>query len=391
MPLAAERMQRFSAHFFAALNTRIAALQAAGMDVIRLDEGAPDLPPPAHILQALNRSASAASAHSYQPHRGTPALRQAWAGMYERLYGLTLDPETEVLPLLGSKEGIFHLPLAVLNPGEVALVPDPGYITYTRGALAAGGEPFYLPLLPERGSLPDLASVPANILERAKLLWLNYPNNPTAASASLEFFAAAVDFARRNGLLVCHDAAYTQITFDGRPAPSILQVSGAKEVAVEFNTLSKSHNMAGWRVGAAVGQPEALRLLYVLKTNADSGHFLPILEAAAAALTGDQSWLLERNEEYRRRRDIVVSALRSAGLPAAEPRASIYVWSPIPPGWTSSAFTSALLEKSGVSLTPGVVFGAGGEGYLRIALTAPAAMIDRAMQRMVVAIRGLSQ
>ena len=326
-------MQSAAPLFFATLGERIAALQQRGYDVIRLDIGSPDLPPAPHILEALAQAARQADAHGYQPHNGTAGLRRAWAEMYARLYQVQLDPQREVLPLLGSKEGIFHLPLAVIDPGDVVLVPNPGYVTYTQGARFAGGEPYDLPLLPERDFLPDLDSIPENILKRARLLWLNYPSNPTAATAPLEFFAEAVAFARQHDLLVCHDAAYSQVSFDGFQPPSLLQAPGAKEVAVEFNTLSKSHNMAGWRVGAAVGQPEVLRALYNLKTNADSGHFLPVLAAATAAMTGDQTWLQERNLVYQERRDRVMQALRELSWQAATPRASLYVWFHVPQGW----------------------------------------------------------
>ncbi len=378
----ASRMSHLAVHFFASLNTRLAALQAEGRDIIRLDEGSPDLPPAPHIIDALARSASRPDTHSYQPHRGTQALRRAWATMYQRLYGVDLDPEADILPLLGSKEGIFHLSLAYLDAGDIALVPDPGYISYTRGALVAGGEVYKLFLQAERGYLPDLAAIPEDILRRAKLLWLNYPNNPTAAVADRAFFVQVVALAQEYGFLVCHDAAYMQVAFDGERPPSLLEIPGAKDVAVEFNTLSKSHNMAGWRTGALLGNPQAVRALYTLKTNADSGHFLPILEASTAALTGDQDWLAERNEIYRQRRDVVVTALHRMGLAARMPRASLYVWSPIPAGWNCVDFAVGALEQASVSFTPGTVFGAGGEGHVRISITAPIQRIRQAMEQL---------
>ena len=378
----AQRLQALPAHFFASLGARIGAMQAQGLDVIRLDEGSPDLPPAPKIVDALMRSAKDPSHHSYQPHRGTAELRQAWAKLYQTAYGVELDPEGEVLPLLGSKEGIFHLAMATINPGDITLVPDPGYISYTRGTLFAGGQPVYFPLLPVRGYLPDFDSIPSDVASKAKILWLNYPNNPTAAVATLDMFSRAVDFAREYGLLLCHDAAYTQVTFDGFHAPSLLEVPGAKDVAVEFNTLSKSHNMAGWRVGAAVGNPQVLRNLYVLKTNQDSGHFLPVLEAATEAMCGDQTWLKGRNEVYLQRRDVALQGLRALGLDVEKPLGSIYVWSPVPAGWSSGDFASAALEKAQVSLTPGSFFGKGGEGYVRVSLTAPAERIAEAMKRL---------
>jgi LL-diaminopimelate aminotransferase len=383
------RMQYLPAHFFAALGAKISAMQAAGCDVIRLDEGSPDLPPSPAIVAALAGSASQPHTHAYQPQRGTPALRAAWAEMYGRLFGVELDPDSEIIPLLGSKEGIFNFLMAVVDPGDLVLVPDPGYITYTRGTCVAGGEPHPFPLLPERGFLPDLTAIPEEVARRAKVLWLNYPNNPTAAVAPLSFFAEAVDFARRFDLLVCHDAAYTQITFDGRPAPSILQVPGAKDVAVEFNTLSKSHNMAGWRLGAALGNPGALRSLYTYKTNVDSGHFLPVLNAAIEAMTGDQGWLVERDQVYCRRRDLVIAALHANNLPAPVPQGSLYIWSPVLAGWTSQEFAAAVLETAQVSLTPGSVFGRQGEGYVRISITAPLDRLEQAMARLANALPDL--
>jgi LL-diaminopimelate aminotransferase len=378
----AQRMENYKVHFFAQVAAKISRMQAEGWDVIRLDEGSPDLPPASPIIDALARSASLPTSHSYQSHRGTKELRQAWAGMYNRLYGIHLHPDHEILPLIGSKEGVFHFPLTVINPGDVVLIPDPGYITYTRGTIHAGGIPFYLPLRHENGYLPDLQAIPGDILKKAKLLWLNYPNNPTAAVASLDFFRNVIDFARENQILVCHDAAYSQVTYDHFPAPSILQVEGSREVAVEFNTLSKSHNMAGWRVGALVGNSNALNQFFTIKTNIDSGHFLPILHAAAFAMNDDQEWIKGRNDVYRRRRDRLIQVLHKNGLMAGIPSGSLYIWSPVYPGWKSEEFTNDLLEKARVSFTPGTVFGACGEGYMRISLTAPDDQIDEACKRL---------
>jgi LL-diaminopimelate aminotransferase len=381
MKTSAYRLDRLSPQFFAGLNEKIAATRLSGGDIIRLDIGSPDMPPAAHIIEALNQASQKNDLHGYQPHNATRALRQAWAEMYWRTYGVSLDPDQEIIPLLGSKEGIFHLTMALIDPGDIVLIPDPGYLTYTQGTLLAGGEPYYLPLLAENQYLPRLESIPELVAQRASLLWLNYPNNPTAATATEEFFAAAVRFARQYDILICHDAAYNQVTFDAYRAPSLLQVPGAKEVAIEFNTLSKSHNMAGWRVGSALGQADALHSLYVLKTNADSGHFLPVLEAATVALTGDQDWLVERNDIYRRRRDLAVTSLHDMGAVVKSPQASLYVWASVPTGWSSLEFTTTLLERANVSLTPGPVFGRHGEGYVRIALTETEDRIGEAMQR----------
>jgi len=287
-----------------------------------------------------------------------------------------------VLPLLGSKEGVFHFSMAVLNPGDVVLIPDPGYQTYTQGACFAGAEPFALPLFSENGYLPDLESIPLDIRKRAKILWLNYPNNPTSAVASLDFFAQAVEFCRHHQILLCHDAAYTQVTFDGSYAPSVLEVPGADEVSIEFNTLSKSHNMAGWRVGAALGNAAALAALLKLKTHTDSGHFRPIMEAAAAAMLGDQSWLPQRNAVYRARRDVVITALSEMGFDVRVPQASLYVWFPLPDGFDSSLdFALTLLDNGYVSLAPGKIFGSSGEGFARISLVQPVDRLVEAMDR----------
>jgi LL-diaminopimelate aminotransferase len=383
----AQRMDLFTEHFFAGLNIRVASLQAQGCDVIRLDEGSPDLPPAPHIIEALSRTAEQPDTHGYQPHRGFVELRQAWAGMYKRLYGVALDPESEILPLLGSKEGIFHLPLAFVEQGSIVLVPNPGYITYTRGARLAGGELYYLPLLHERGFLPDLHAVPPEVVQRAKILWLNYPNNPTAATASLDFFTEAVAFACEHNLLLCHDAAYAQVTYHGYRAPSLLEVPGAKDVSVEFNTLSKSHNMAGWRVAALIGNAAVIKAMYTLKTNVDSGYFRPVMEAAVAAMTGDQTWLQARNGIYCQRRDVVLQTLQRLGLQAETPRASLYVWFSVPQGQTSADFAAALLERAHLSLTPGSVFGSEGEGYIRLSITAPTERVEEAMLRLERAFR----
>ena len=375
-------METLSPNYFTLVGAKISAMRADGRDVIRLDIGSPDLPPAPHILEALIQSASHSDHHGYQPFNGTPALRRAWAGMYKRVFDVELDPEYEIVSLIGSKEGIFHLTMACIEPGDVVLVPDPAYATYARGAHFAGGEVVFIPLLKELELLPDLSGIPPDIARRARLLWLNYPNNPTTATATLEFFSAAVAFAKEYEILLCHDAAYTQVTYEGYRAPSLLQVPSAKEVAVEFNTLSKSHNMAGWRVGVAVGNRQALGELRKLKPNVDSGHFLPIMDAATIALTEDQAWLNERNQVYRKRRDLVIQKLQTLGMPAASPRASLYVWSPVPEGWTSIDFTETILEKTGVSLTPGTVFGAQGEGYTRISLGAPTNRIIEGLERL---------
>jgi LL-diaminopimelate aminotransferase len=354
------------------------------MDIIRLDIGSPDLPPHQRVIKALAKSAQSGSHHGYQPHKGIPRLREAWAGYYRSAFKVELDSDQEVVPLLGSKEGIFHLSQAILNPGDVALVPDPGYLTYASGASVSSAEAFFLELRPENDYLPDLHEVPEEIAQRARVLWLNYPNNPTGAVVQVNFFEEILSYAQQHGILICHDAAYSGVTYDGYRAPSILEFPGAKEIAVEFNSLSKSHNMAGWRVGVAVGNPIALRSLYTLKTHADSGQFLPIMDAAVEALTGDQSWIVERNEVYRRRRDLVAAALGALGIDYFPPQGTIYIWFACPSGWTSTELTRSLLENIGISLAPGAIFGRSGDEFVRLSLCAPEARLSEAMERMAV-------
>ncbi len=378
----ANRIVNLPPYPFARLGRRIAEFKAQGMDVIRLDIGSPDLPPPQPIINALCRSAHDPHHHGYAGYYGIPALRQAMAAYYQRRFGVTLDPDNEVVPLIGSKEGIVNIALAYLDPGDVALVPDPGYAPYTMGAYLASGRVETFPLLAERNYLPDLDAIPADLADRAKLIWLNYPNNPTGATATLEFFAEVVAFAREHDLLICHDAPYCDLTYDGYVAPSILQVEGAREVAIEFNSLSKMYNMAGWRVGMAVGNQQALEGLARVKTNIDSGIFRAIQDAAVEALTGDQSWLPERNAIYQERRDIILAGLAAVGIHARKPEASLYVWAPVPEGYTSDDFATRLLEEKGVSVAPGTVFGAHGEGYMRVSLGADTERIREAMERL---------
>lgn len=270
---------------------------------------------------------------------------------------------------------------ALLDPGETALIPDPAYLTYANSTAFAGGEPYFMALKKENGYLPLLDEVPGTVADRARLMWLNYPNNPTGAVANKRFFEEAVEFAHKHEILLCHDAAYTRVTYDGHRAPSVLEIPGAKEVAVEFNTLSKSHNMAGWRVGVVVGNELVLEALYTLKTHADSGHFLPIMEAAAEAMNGEQGWIAERNEIYRKRRDLVAEHLRELGAAFQLPSGALYVWFSCPQGWTSLQFTEALLKSTGVSLAPGSIFGGHGEGFARLSLCVPAVRLANAMER----------
>ncbi len=379
-----ERIASFKPYFYAALNEKIAALKARNVDVIRLDMGSPDLPPVDFIIEALAKSARRPDTHGYAQAGGSNAFKNAVAAYYKNRFHVDLDPNKEVLGLIGSKEGIFNLSQVVLNPGDVSLVPDPGYPAYTAGGIIAGAEIYPLPLLKANEFLPDLDSIPANVLKRAKLLFLNYPNNPTGAIAPFEFFQKAVDFGRKHGIIVAHDAPYVDVCFDSYIAPSLMQVPGAKEVAVEFNSLSKAYNMGGWRVGMVVGNPALISYLFTFKSQIDSSQFGPIMDAGVAALTGDQSWLEERNGIYQHRRDIVLAGLRQAGFHVDTPPAAIYVWAHLPEKFPDSVdFCARLLEETGVSTTPGVIFGKYGAGYLRISLGTATDRIKVAMERIV--------
>lgn len=379
----ADRIASFKPYFFASLNQKIAALKAQNVDVIRIDMGSPDLPPADFIIDALAASARRPDTHGYTPNGGTPAFKQAVAEYYQKRFGVELDSKSEVLCLLGSKEGLFNLAQVLLNPGDVSLVPDPGYPVYSAGSKIAGGVVYPLPLLAKNQFLPDLDAIPADVAEKAKILWLNYPNNPTGAIATMEFYEKAVEFARKHQVVIAHDAPYTDVCFDGYHAPSLMQVAGAKEVTVEFNSLSKTYNMAGWRLGMAVGNAQVIGYLNTYKSQMDSSSFMPILEAGIQALKGDQSWLEDRNRIYQERRDIVMAALHKAGMNAVTPPAALYVWAQIPDGYTSVDFCERLLVETGVSTTPGSVYGKYGEGYLRISLGTATQRMREAMQRLV--------
>ena len=379
-----DRISSFKPYFFATLNKKITTLKAGGMDVIRLDMGSPDLPPDDFIIDKMIEEARRPDVHGYTPMGGTPEFLKAVSSYYLRRFGVELDPQKEALALIGSKEGLFNLAQVILNPGDVALVPDPGYPVYSAGAIIAGAEVYYMPLLEKNKFLPDFSSIPADILRRAKLMWLDYPNNPTGAVAPLSFFEEVVAFAREHEIFIAHDAPYVDVCFDGYIAPSIMQVPGAKDVAVEFTSTSKTYNMGGWRLGAAVGNAQVIGYLHTYKSQMDSSHFAPILSAGAAALTGDQEWVQDRNLVYKERRDIIVSALRQAGFVVNTPPAAIYVWARLPQGAAdSSDYCSRMLEQTGVSTTPGVVYGPAGEGYLRISLGTPTARVREAMQRII--------
>lgn len=377
-----KRVSSIPPYVFASLATKLNAMVAAGTDVIRLDMGNPDMPPAPHIVEALVASSRRDDTHGYGGYFGIPAFRQAIANYYERRFGVALDVKTELSPLIGSKEGLANLNLAWLDPGDIALVPNPGYLTYGMGPLLANAKVVYFDLKAENNWQPDFDSIPAEVARRARMLWLNYPNNPTGALGDEGLFRRAIDFCRRYNILLCHDNPYSDITFDGYRAPSILAIPGAKEVAIEFNSLSKSHNLAGWRLGMAVGNATAIKALATVKTQIDTGLAIPVQQMAIAALTGDQSWVTERNAEYQRRRDIVVAGLRALGLDAVPPKATLYIWFPVPHGFTDVTFHEKILADTGVSIAPGSIYGENGRGWMRLSISTPAARLEEAMARL---------
>jgi LL-diaminopimelate aminotransferase len=376
----AERVRTLPPYLFAELDRRVAAKRATGADVISLGVGDPDLPSPPHVVEALQRAAADAATHRYPSYYGMPTFREAVADLYSRRFGVTLDPDTEVQPLIGSKEGLAHLPVAFVDPGDQALVPDPGYPVYDTATRLAGGESVFMPLTAERRFLPDFDEIRPGA--RAKLLWLNYPTNPTAAVADLPFFERAVAFAAANDLLLAHDAAYSEITFDGYVAPSVLEVPGAKDVAIEFGSLSKTYNMTGWRIGYAVGNAGAIRALATVKTNVDSGIFDAVQYAGIAALTGPQDHVEQMRGVYQKRRDVVVSALADIGISVEPPLGSIYVWVPTPSGRGAVEFAAELLDQAAVVVAPGTGYGPHGEGYVRLSLTVSDDRLEEAMSRL---------
>jgi LL-diaminopimelate aminotransferase len=379
-----ERLERIPPYLFAELERKIAAKRAAGVDVISLGIGDPDRPTYEPIIEAAQAAVADPSTHQYPSNRGRPEFRQAVADFYERRFGVTLDPETEVMPAIGAKECIFHLNLAFLNPGDVALAADPGYPVYIAGPILAGGEPALMPLIPERGFVPDLHAVALDQRARARLLFCNYPNNPTGAVVPDGFFEELVEFASGTDILVVHDNAYSEITYDGYVAPSFLATPGAREVGVEVFSLSKGYNMTGWRCAAIVGNAQAIESYWRLKTNVDSGLFEAVQLAGAAALQpAVDADVAESNEVYRRRRDLVCDALAGIGVDVTPPRGTIYVWAPVPAGFATAAeYAEHVLEGAGVVVSPGGAYGPNGEGFFRISLTTPDDRLIEAVDRL---------
>ncbi|MBA3300302.1 MAG: LL-diaminopimelate aminotransferase [Thermoleophilaceae bacterium] len=383
-----DRLERIPPYLFAGLEKKIAAKMAAGSDVISLGIGDPDTPTPDVVVEALRAAAGDPGTHQYPSNRGRPEFREAVARFYERRFSVKLDPDSEVIPAIGAKECIFNLNLAFLDPGSVALAADPGYPVYTGGPLLVGAEPVLMPLLPECGFAPDLDAISAADRERARLMFLNYPNNPTGAVAPEGLFEQAIDFARVNDVLMVHDASYTETTYDGYVAPSFLETPGASEVGVEVFSLSKGYNMTGWRTAAIVGNAEALEHYWRLKTNIDSGNFDAVQLAAVAALDRGDSAVREMSLIYKRRRDLVCAALEDIGVKVDPPRGTIYIWAPVPAGYDSAGYCEHVLEESAVVISPGSSFGPNGEGFFRISLTVPDERLSEALERLRSSLSG---
>ena len=378
----AKRVEKLPPYLFVEISRKIAEKKARGEEVISFAIGDPDIPTPPHIVERLCEAAHDPANHRYPETDSLPELRRAVAGWYERRFGLSFDPDKEILPLIGSKEGIAHIAFCFIGNGDIALVPDPGYPVYSVSALLADGEPYYLPLKEENKWLPDLDSIPPDVLERARLLWINYPNNPTAAVADLEFFNRVVQFAKQHDLVVCHDGPYTEVAYDGYQPVSFMQAEGAKDIGVEFHSLSKSYNMTGWRIGMAVGNATMINALMRLKSNLDSGIPQAIQYAAIEALNGPQDCIPEHNAIYERRRDLIIEVLNNIGLKAKPPKASLYVWAKVPEGYNSMDLTADLLDQVGVAVTPGIGYGKNGEGYVRLSLTIPDASLVKGLSRL---------
>ncbi len=386
MTLPAHRLTSLPTYPLALLGQRVRELMLAGHDIINLDVGSPDMPPPEHVIARLAQSAVKPDRHGYAGYKGSPEFRRAIAQYYERRFGVTLDPETQVLPLIGSKEGIVNLSLAYLDRGDLALVPDIGYPSYSMGAHLAGGDVFWIPVSTAADLLPSIDMIPAEAAQRAKLLWVNYPANPTGAVVDRSFYAQMLAFCREHDIVLASDNPYCDITYDGYRAPSVLQVEGALDHAIEFISFSKTYNMAGWRLGAAVGSRAAIATLLQVKSNLDSGHFLPIYDAGIAAVNETpQDWIEARNQAYQRRRDRIVSMLPHIGLEGTAPKGALYIWAKVQPHSAladGDSYARSALEEAQVSVAPGSIYGPGGKAFVRISLTVPDARLNEALDRL---------
>ena len=378
----AERLKQLPPYLFKEIDRKKAEVKAGGVDIIDLGVGDPDLPTPEHIIGEMKRAVDDPANHQYPSYSGMSDFKETVAWWYGERFNVALDPASEVVSLIGSKEGIAHLPLAFINPGDVALVPSPAYPVYNIATLFAGGESYMMPLLSKNNFLPDLEAIPEAVADRAKLMFINYPNNPTSAVADLDFFRRVVSFAEKHNILVCHDAAYTEMAFDGYRPPSFLEVDGAKEVGMEFHSLSKTYNMTGWRIGFAVGNPEGVAGLGAIKSNIDSGVFQAVQRAGIEAIRGDQTCVADMHRIYSGRRDLMVQGLREAGFELDPPKATFYLWIRVPEGYTSASLATRLLEETGLVVTPGNGFGDPGEGYFRIALTRNRKRLGEAIERL---------
>ncbi len=376
-----QRLKALPPYLFVELDRLKAEAVAQGVDVIDLGIGDPDLPTPPHIVEAAIEALKKPENHHYPSSVGMLAFREAVASWLKKRFGLNVDPQKEIVTLIGSKEGIAHFPLAFIDPGDIVLVPTPAYPVYHIGTLFAQGQTYFMPLYEKNGFLPDLEALPPEILKKAKILWLNYPNNPTSAVADLDFFKQVVAFAQKHQLIVAHDAAYTELYFEDFIPPSILQVEGAQEVAIEFHSLSKTYCMTGWRIGFAVGNQHLIEGLTKVKNNVDSGVFQAVQEAGIAALSGDQACVENFRQTFKGRRDVVIEGLKKLGFDLHPPLATFYVWAKVPEGYTSADFSAKLLKEAGIVVTPGHGFGDPGEGYFRIALTVDQKRLEEAISR----------
>jgi LL-diaminopimelate aminotransferase len=383
----ASRLDLVPPYLFAELERKIEERRAAGIDVISLGIGDPDLPTPAAVVEEMQRRVARPETHQYPSNRGLAAFREAVARFYEERFGVEIDPEREVIPVLGGKEGVAHIAFACLEPGDVCLSPEPGYPPYTSGPLFAGADVHYLPLIAENDFVPDFGGIEAGTWDRANLLFLNYPNNPTGAVATKSFFPRVVELARRHDVIVVHDSSYSEVAYDGYRPPSFLGTAGAKDVGVEIFSLSKGWNMTGWRLGWIAGNAEVVERYRQLKTNLDSGMFDALQHAGIAALTASRDFPAEMSEIYQRRRDLMIDALAAIGLPASPTKATPYIWTPVPAGHSSATFTELVLEEAGVVVSPGPSFGPSGEGFVRISLTVPDNRLEEAARRIASSLR----
>ncbi len=378
----ARRIEKLPPYLFTEISKKIAAKRAEGVDIISFAIGDPDIPTPKHIMDSLHEAADNPANHRYPESEGLPEFRQAVADWYKRRFGVNLDRDKEIMPLIGSKEGIANIAYCLIDPGDVSLVPDPGYPVYAVGTQLAGGEPYYLPLREEDGFLPDLSAVPEDVADRARLLWLNYPNNPTSAVADLAFFEEAVRFAKKYDIAICHDGPYSEVAYDGFKPVSFLQADGARDVGIEFHSLSKSFNMTGWRIGMAVGNETLINALMRVKSNVDSGIPQAIQRMAITALNGPEDVIDEHNAVYQRRRDRLVEALQDAGMRIQSPKGSLYIWARIPEGFTSAELAGRMIDEIGVVVTPGTGYGANGEGFIRLSVTTPEDRLEEGVRRL---------